>query len=44
VDIGRALRNEYSEDARKRDLQIEAKAHTAVQKWIYGGGLKSGPV
>jgi Fic family protein len=40
VDIERALRNEYSNDARKRDLQLEAKAHIAVQRWIDGGGLK----
>ena len=40
VDIERALKNDYSNDARKRDLQIEAKAHIAVQKWIDGGGLK----
>jgi Fic family protein len=40
VDIERALKNEYSKDARKRDLQLEALAHIAVQKWIDGGGLK----
>src|SRR5260370_34540102 len=40
VDIERALKNEYSNDARKRDLQLEAKAHIAVQKWIDDGGLK----
>ena len=40
VDIERALKNEYTTDARKRDLQIEAKAHITVQKWIDGGGLK----
>jgi hypothetical protein len=39
VDIERALRNDYSADARKRDLQLEAKAHIAVQKWIDDGGL-----
>src|ERR1035438_7040514 len=32
VDIERALKNDYSQDARKRDLQIEAKAHIAVQQ------------
>src|SRR5229473_1828997 len=42
VDIERALRNDYSQDARKRDLQIEARAHIAVQKWIDDGGLKGG--
>jgi Fic family protein len=40
VDIEHALKNEYSEDARKRDLQREAAAHIAVQKWIDDGGLK----
>src|SRR6266853_746016 len=40
VDIERALKNDYSKDARKRDLQFEAKAHIAVQEWIDGGALK----
>jgi len=40
VDIERALKNDYSKDAKKRDLQLEAQAHIAVQKWIDGGGLK----
>src|SRR3984957_9738939 len=40
VDIERALRNEYSADAHKRDLQLEARAHIAVQQWIDGGGLR----
>ena len=40
VDIERALKNDYSKDARKRDLQLEAKAHVTVQTWIDGGGLK----
>lgn len=39
VDIERALKNDYSEEAKKRDLQLEAKAHIAVQEWIDGGGL-----
>ena len=39
VDIERALKNQYSADARKRDLQLEAKAHIAVQEWIDEGGL-----
>jgi len=42
VDIERALNNDYSLDTRKRDLQLEAKAHIAVQKWIDGGGLSGG--
>ena len=40
VDIERALRNDYSADARKRDLQLEARAHIAVQEWIDRGGLE----
>src|SRR5213080_5488200 len=44
VDIERALKNDYSKDARKRDLQLEAKAHVAVQKWIDEGGLKGRPL
>jgi Fic family protein len=39
VDIERALQDDYSADARKRDLQLEAKAHITVQKWIDDGGL-----
>src|SRR5580693_2595295 len=42
VDIERALKDDYSQDARKRNLQLEARAHIAVQKWIDGGGLKGG--
>jgi Fic family protein len=40
IDIERALKNDYSNDRQKRDLQLEAKAHIAVQQWIDGGGLK----
>jgi Fic family protein len=40
IDIERALSGEYSKDAKKRDLQLEAKAHIAVQQWIDDGGLK----
>lgn len=39
VDIERALKNDYSSDSRKRNLQLEAKAHVAVQSWIDAGGL-----
>jgi Fic family protein len=39
VDIERAMKNDYSADARKRSLQLEAKAHVSVQGWIDGGGL-----
>jgi len=38
VDIERAFRD-YSQDARKRDLQLEARAHIEVQRWIDGGGV-----
>ena len=40
IDIERALSGEYSKDAKKRDLQLEARAHIAVQQWIDDGGLK----
>ena len=40
IDIERALKGDYNHDPRKRDLQLEAKAHIAVQRWIDGGGLK----
>jgi Fic family protein len=40
VDIERALRNDYSADLEKRNLQLEAKAHITVQRWIDEGGLK----
>jgi Fic family protein len=40
IDIERALKNDYSNDTHKRDLQLEAKAHIVVQKWIDDGGLK----
>jgi Fic family protein len=39
VDIERALKNDYSQDRKKRDLQIEARAHIDVQRWIDRGGL-----
>jgi Fic family protein len=39
IDIERALNGDYSKDTKKRDLQLEAKAHIAVQRWIDTGGL-----
>lgn len=39
VDIERALQEDYSANAEKRNLQLEARAHIAVQQWIDGGGL-----
>jgi Fic family protein len=43
IDIERALYDDYSADPEKRDLQLEAKAHIAVQKWIDEGGLAEDP-
>src|ERR1019366_739137 len=40
IDIERALKGDYSKDTKKRDLQLEAKAHITGQEWIDGGGLK----
>ncbi len=40
VDIERALNDDYSPDLRKRNLQLEARAHVAVQQWIDTGGLR----
>ncbi|MCC5885584.1 MAG: Fic family protein [Gammaproteobacteria bacterium] len=42
VDIERALAEDYSADPKQRDLQLEAKAHIAVQRWIDEGGLREG--
>lgn len=39
IDIERALRSDYVVDPRQRDLQLEARAHIAVQSWIDEGGL-----
>jgi len=39
IDIERALKNDYSENTEKRNLQLEAKAHIAVQQWIDEGAL-----
>jgi Fic family protein len=40
VDIERALHGDYSADPAKRNLQLEAKAHIAVQRWIDEGSAK----
>lgn len=40
VDIERALEDDYSADRKKRHLQLEAKAHVAVQQWIDRDGVK----
>jgi Fic family protein len=39
VEIEKALKGDYSGDKKKRNLQLEAKAHIAVQKWIDEGSL-----
>ncbi|XHB98205.1 hypothetical protein ABWH97_07675 [Nitratireductor sp. ac15] len=43
IDIERALNDDYSADPEKRNLQLEAKAHITVQKWIDDGELKDHP-
>ena len=43
IDIERALKGDYSQDAKRRDLQLEAKAHITVQQWIDEGGLRGRP-
>lgn len=40
IDIERALKNDYSTNPEKRNLQLEAKAHITVQQWIDEGGLR----
>jgi Fic family protein len=40
IDIERALKNDYSKDKTRRNLQLEAKAHIAVQEWIDSGGIR----
>ena len=39
IDIERALNEDFSHDPQQRDLQLEARAHINVQKWIDEGGL-----
>lgn len=41
IDIERALNEDYSSDPEQRDLQLEARAHIAVQQWIDNDGLSS---
>lgn len=40
IDIEKALKEDYNANPDKRNLQLEAKAHIAVQKWIDEGGIK----
>ena len=43
IDIERALRADYSENAAQRALQIEARAHIEVQATLDGGGENAPP-
>lgn len=43
IDIERAIQGDYSADPKKRNLQLEAKAHVAVQKWIDEDGMADPP-
>jgi Fic family protein len=42
IDIERALKGQFSNNIKKRNLQLEATAHIEVQRWIDGGGLRGG--
>lgn len=44
VDIERAMNEDYANEPKKRDLQLEARAHIAVQQWIDDGGLATDAV
>lgn len=39
IDIERALNEDYSNDPLMRDLQLEARAHITVQRWIDEDGM-----
>ncbi|WP_334543829.1 hypothetical protein [Rhizobium leguminosarum] len=43
IDIERAMHDDYSDDAKTRDLQLEARAYITVQKWIDNDGIDSAP-
>ena len=40
ISAERAMNNAYSKDPKKRNLQLEARAHITVQKWIDDGNLR----
>jgi Fic family protein len=42
IDIERALKQDYSTDRRKRDLQMEAQAHIALHRSLHEGFGKGG--
>jgi Fic family protein len=44
VDIDRALAGDFSQDKKKRDLQLEARAHVEVQRIIDRGEAPAPPV
>ncbi len=44
VDIERALNNDFSKHSKQRQLQLEAKAHISVQRWIDRGGIDQGGI
>lgn len=39
IEIEKARKKDYSDDPEKRNLQLEAEAHIAVQSWIDEGGM-----
>lgn len=43
IDIEKALQEDFSQDPKKRNLQLEAKAHIATQLWIEEGGMPGPP-
>ncbi len=43
IAIERALNEVYDADPAKRNLQLEARAHIAVQRWIDEGNLPADP-
>lgn len=44
IDIEKAMAQDYSHEPEKRNLQLEARAHIEVQKWIDEDGLRDSPV
>lgn len=42
LEIEQALRDQLSANAAERDLQLEARAHVEVERWIDQGGLAGG--
>ena len=39
IDIERAMDEDYDAEPEKRELQLEARAHVSVQRWIDDGGI-----